>query len=153
MDPILGLVLLYLLARKGGAASSAFASHVTTSPPHPSTGPSAFPPVPATAAKPPVPSPSVQAGKKWQPYHPLNQAVIARAEQLLHDSTMKPNDERIEPDPAGGGVVRYLKVGMPPGRISVTAWKPSLAPTAPTATGPKAPSRSPAKKSIHALSG
>jgi hypothetical protein len=124
VDPILGLLLLWALSRKGGGASLVPTTHAAAPP---ATGPSAFPPVQAAAWKPPVPSPSVQAGKKWQPYHPLNQAVISRAQQLLHDPSMKVNDERIEPDPASGGTVRYLKTKAPPGKISVTAWKPRAA--------------------------
>jgi hypothetical protein len=140
VDPILGLLLLLALAKKGSGGAVLFPG--THAGPGPTTGPSAFPPVPATHAQPPAPSPSVQAGKKWQVYHPLNQAVIARAEQLLYDKTMRVNEERIEPDPAGGGNMRYLKVAAPTGKISVTAWKPAIA----------APARG-AARPIHALSG
>lgn len=148
MDPILGLLLLLAFSRKGSGGGPAIFTST------PGTGPSAFPPVPASHAQPPAPSPSVQAGKKWQVYHPLNQAVINRAVQLLHDQTMKVNDERIEKDPASGGVVRYLKTAAPQGKISVTAWKPALVPSQPTATGPNSrPVRGSAVHPIHTLSG
>lgn len=137
MDPILGLLLLFALSRKkdGSAPWSTSSSHAST----PSTGPTAFPPVPATIVH-PTTSPSVHAGARWVPYVPLVQAVIDRANALLHDPTMHPNEERIEPDPASGGQVRYLKLSAPPGHTSVTAWKPTLlqpAAGAPTAAAPQ----------------
>jgi hypothetical protein len=105
-------------------------SHTTHAAPHgnvmPATHPAAFPAVPPTPAQ-LIPA-SVPSGptfsKKWVPYHPLTQPVIARAEQLLHDPHAK--DETIEQNPSGAGVVRYLKLHAPKGRLSVTAWKPTL---------------------------
>ena len=98
-----------------------------------SPGPPAFqyPPVqPVPDA--PIPA-SVPSGptfsKQWLLYKPLNEAVIARAMQLLKDPNAKV--ETIERDPAGPGLVRYLKLNAPPGKTSVTAWRPNPAYQAP----------------------
>jgi hypothetical protein len=92
---------------------------------HPSTGPAAFPVPPGELVPASMPSgPTFGAG--WVPYDPLNQAVIARAEQLLRDASAP--HEVIEQDPAGAGKVRYLKLNAPPGHWTVTAWRPTLLP-------------------------
>lgn len=120
VDPVLGLLILWALSSRGkrgggGGWPSPFPGKASD-----------FPKTPPIATPVTTP-PSVRAGAKWKPYAPLNQAVIARAVALLKDPTMKVNDERIEPDPAGSGKVRYWKVAQPPGKVSVTAWRPNLA--------------------------
>ncbi len=125
------LLLLYLLMKASERGGS---GPVVRSP-----GPPAFryPPVqPVPDA--PIPA-SVPSGptfsKQWLLYKPLNEAVIARAMQLLKDPNAKP--ETIERDPSGqGGMVRFLKLNAPPGKTSVTAWRPNPAYQAPGAVIP-----------------
>lgn len=143
MDPLLGLLLLWAVTKwKGGGAAPPKGGGSLW--PKPRAGKpvdkgggdaSKFPVTPPPASVPVVAPKTVREGAKWKPYAPLNAKVVARAQQLLRDHSMAMNEERIEPDPAGSGSVRYLKTNTPPGKISVTAWKPNLAqlPAAPTA--------------------
>lgn len=143
MDPLLGLLLLWAVTKwKGSPApgkGSLWPSPRAGKPVDKGGGDaSKFPVTPPPSHTPVVPSPTVREGAKWKPYAPLNSKVVARAQALLRDHTMALNDERIEPDPAGSGSVRYLKTNTPPGKISVTAWKPNLA---------QLPAAAPARKS------
>jgi hypothetical protein len=123
--PVILLFLLLASRRKGAAWQPSYTlHHASPHGSHPSTGPAAFPLPPATLVPASMPSGPTFA-ETWKPYAPLNQAVIARAEQLLRDPSAP--HEVIEPDPAGQGKVRYLKLNAPPGHWSVTAWKPTIA--------------------------
>jgi hypothetical protein len=130
IDPLLGLLLLWAFSKGGKSATpgggSLFPSPRAGKPADKGGGgASAFP---VTPPQPSVPVRSASPPAKWKPYPaPIPAAVIARAQALLRDPTMRINDERLEPDPAGSGPVRYWKVNQPPGKVSVTAWRPSLA--------------------------
>lgn len=124
--PLALLGVMYLLSRGRRPSYSPWGHTVHHASPHaahPSTGPAAFP-VPPTGLVPAMMPSGPTFAPSWAPYHPLNQAVIARAEQLLRDPAAP--HEVIENDPAGAGKVRYLKMNAPPGHWSVTAWKPTL---------------------------
>lgn len=130
VDPLLGLLLLWAFSKS--AKSSAPGGGSLFPSPRPGKpadkgggGASAFP---VTPPPPRVPVRSQTPAGKWKPYpSPIPAAVVARAQQLLRDPTMRINDERIEPDPASGQPIRFWKVNQPPGKVSVTAWRPNLA--------------------------
>lgn len=135
MDPLLGLLLLWAVTKwKGGPSPAPGKGGSLWPKPRAGKpvdkgggGASSFPVTPPPPTVPIAPVHTVKQGAKWKPYAPLNAPVIARAQALLRDKSFHINEERIEPDPAGQGSVRYLKVNAPPGKISVTAWRPSLA--------------------------
>jgi hypothetical protein len=138
VDPLLGLLLLWAFSKgKGGAPAPGGSLWPSPSPGKPADkgggGASKFPVSPA----PPSVPPRSRSGGNWKPYPaPIPAAVVARAQALLRDPTMAINAERLEPDPAGSGQVRYWKVNAPPGKVSVTAWKPSLAQARPAGNPP-----------------
>lgn len=148
MDPLLGLLLLWAATKwKGGGAAPPKGGGSLWPSPRPGKpvdkgggGASSFPVTPPPPTVPIAPPSTVRQGAKWKPYAPLNAQVIARAQALLRDKSMAINDERIEPDPAGQGSIRYLKVNAPPGKISVTAWRPSLAQLPVKTSAPRASS-------------
>lgn len=130
VDPLLGLLLLWAFSKSSKASAPGGGSLFPS--PRPGKpaekgggGASAFP---VTPPPPSVPPRSATPPSKWKPYPaPIPAAVVARANELLRDKSMRINEERLEPDPAGSGPVRYWKVNQPPGKVSVTAWRPSLA--------------------------
>lgn len=141
VDPLLGLLLLWAFSRSGsapGGGGSLFPSPRAGKPADKGGGGASK--FPVTPPAPSVPPRAQTPAGKWKPYAPLNPQVIARANALLRDKGMAINAEVIEPDPAGGGVVRYWKVNQPPGKISVTAWRPNLAQQAPRPAGNAPPS-------------
>ena len=130
VDPLLGLLLLWAVSR-GSKASAPGGGSLFPSP-RPGRpadkgggGASTFP---VTPPAPSVPPRSSTPPAKWKPYpSPIPAAVVARANELLRDKSMALNAERLEPDPAGSGPIRYWKVNQPPGKVSVTVWRPNLA--------------------------
>ncbi len=130
VDPLLGLLLLWAFSKSAKSAApgggSLFPSPRAGKPVDKGGGgASAFP---VSPPPPSVPARSQTPASKWKPYPaPIPAAVVARAQQLLRDSSMRINDERIEPDPASGQPIRFWKVNQPPGKVSVTAWRPNLA--------------------------
>lgn len=112
---MLGLLVLWALSRLKGGAGALLPS------------PSPSPSFPVTPPRENIPPRSATPPGKWKPYPaPIPAAVVARANELLRDKSMRVNEERIEPDPASGQPIRYWKVNQPPGKISVTVWRPNL---------------------------
>lgn len=143
VDPLLGLLLLWAFS-KGSKASAPGGGSLFPSPragkpaDKGGGGASKFPVTPPAPSTPPY-SPTPPG--KWKPYpSPIPAAVVARAQALLRDPTMRINEERLEPDPAGSGPIRFWKVNQPPGKVSVTVWRPNLAQQAPRPAGNAPPS-------------